>query len=221
MEQFLLRWVQTVYQTLGWPGLVALSALESVSVPMPSEVVMPLGGWLLVQARGLGVPGLMLAAFLGAFGHLLGSLFLYWVGAVWGRAVLLRWGRWVLLTRQDLDQAERWFAKYGEATVFFARLLPVVRSLVSFPAGVARMHLGKFCVYTLLGAFPWSLGLAWGGYLLGEHWERIRHLSRPFDIPVVVVLGVGVVWWLWRRIRQVRAEASHLDDAVGDDIKRA
>lgn len=216
VEHVLLQWVQSLYQALGWPGLVVMMAIESACIPLPSEIVMPLGGWLLVQAKGGGVPGLLLAGFLGALGNLLGSLAAYWVGAVWGRGAILRWGRWVLITRHDVERADRWFARYGEATVFFSRLLPVVRTFISFPAGVARMGLAKFCLYTFLGAFPWSLGLAWGGYLLGEHWERLRAAMRPFDIPILIAVGGAVVWWLWRRIRHLQAEASQGADPPRD-----
>lgn len=220
IEQALLQWVQAVYQALGWPGLVAMMAIESACIPLPSEVVMPLGGWLLVQAKGGGISGLLLAGFLGAAGNLLGSLLAYWVGAVWGRAAILRWGRWVLITAEDLERADRWFARYGEATVFFSRLLPVVRTFISFPAGVARMHLGRFCLYTFLGAFPWSLGLAWGGFLLGEHWERLRAAMRPFDIPILAAIVALVAWWLWRRINRIRTEASQPANPAADLTKR-
>ncbi|MFN3975118.1 MAG: DedA family protein [Dehalococcoidia bacterium] len=220
VEQVILQWVQAVYQALGWPGLVAMMAIESACIPLPSEVVMPLGGWLLVQAKGGGLGGLLLAGFLGALGNLLGSLLAYWAGAVWGRAAVLRWGKWVLITPHDVERADRWFTRYGEATVFFSRLLPVVRTFISLPAGVARMHLGKFCLYTFLGAFPWSLGLAWGGFLLGEHWERLRAAMRPFDIPILVAMVALGVWWLWRRFRHIRKEASQAAASSEDFAKQ-
>lgn len=184
-----------------WPGVVAMMAIESAAIPLPSEIIMPLAGWMLVKDRGLGEAWLLLAAFCGALGNLLGSLLAYYVGAWGGRPLVLRYGRYLLISRHDLDLADRWFARYGNWTVFASRLLPVVRTFISVPAGVARMPVLQFSVYTFAGSFPWSLGLAWAGFLLGENWERIRDWMRPADIPIAVVVLLLIGLYVYRHVR--------------------
>jgi membrane protein DedA with SNARE-associated domain len=181
-------------------------AIESACIPLPSEIIMPLAGWFLVDDRGLGAQWLLLAAFCGALGNLLGSLAAYGVGAWGGRPFLLRYGRYVLISRHEVEQAERWFARYGDRAVFISRVLPVVRTFISLPAGVARMNLRRFIILTFVGSFPWSLGLAWAGFLLGENWERIREWMRPADIPILIILAALVAWYIYRRVRTVLRE---------------
>ena len=206
IEQQLLEFVRQVYGTLGWPGVVALMAIESACIPLPSEIIMPLAGWMLIRDGGRDLSLLLLAGFAGALGNLLGSLVAYAVGASGGRTVLERYGKYILITRHDLDRADRWFARYGDAAIFFSRLLPVVRTFISFPAGVSRMNIWKFSLYTFLGAFPWSLGLAYGGYVLGEHWEQLRAVMRPFDIPIILAIVALVVWYVVRHVQRANAE---------------
>ena len=190
-----------------WPGVVAMMAIESAAIPLPSEIIMPLAGWMLVKDRGLSEPWLLLAAFCGALGNLLGSLLAYYVGAWGGRPLVLRYGRYLLISHHELDLADRWFDRYGNWTVFFSRLLPVVRTFISVPAGVARMPVWQFSIYSFAGSFPWSLGLAWAGFLLGENWEDIRDWMRPADIPILIVLGALVAWYVYRRVRAVFGQA--------------
>ena len=182
-------------------------AIESACIPLPSEIIMPLAGWFLVDARGLGVEWLLLAAFCGALGNLIGSLAAYAVGAWGGRPLLLRYGRYFLISRHEVEQAERWFARYGDRAVFISRMLPVIRTFISLPAGIARMNIWRFSILTFVGSFPWSLGLAWAGFLLGENWERIREWMRPADIPILIVLAALVAWYIYRRVRTVLREA--------------
>jgi membrane protein DedA with SNARE-associated domain len=182
-------------------------AIESACIPLPSEIIMPLAGWFLVDDRGLGVEWLLLAAFCGALGNLIGSLAAYAVGAWGGRPLLLRYGRYFLITRHEVEQAERWFARYGDRAVFISRVLPVIRTFISLPAGIARMNIWRFSILTFVGSFPWSLGLAWAGFLLGENWERIREWMRPADIPILIVLAALVAWYIYRRVRTILREA--------------
>jgi len=182
-------------------------AIESACIPLPSEIIMPLAGWFLVDDRGLGVEWLFLAAFCGALGNLIGSWVAYAVGAWGGRPLLLRYGRYFLITRHEVEQAERWFARYGDRAVFISRMLPVIRTFISLPAGIARMNLWRFSILTFVGSFPWSLGLAWSGFLLGENWERIREWMRPADIPILIVLAAVAAWYIYRRVRTVLREA--------------
>jgi membrane protein DedA with SNARE-associated domain len=182
-------------------------AIESACIPLPSEIIMPLAGWMLVADKGLGWEYVILVGFIGALGNLAGSGVAYWAGARFGRGFLERYGRYVLITREDISKTDRWFQKYGDITAFFSRLLPGIRTFVSLPAGIARMDLKRFFAFSFLGALPWSIGLAWGGYLLGQNWEEIREVMRPFDLPIIA-LGVGVViWFVWSRLRKIRAES--------------
>ena len=212
VEHQLLEFITQVYDLMGWPGVVLLMAIESASIPLPSELVMPLSGWILIQAKGLSPWYTIVAGFYGALGNLLGSLVAYWLGAWGGRPLLERYGRYILITHRDLEQADRWFARYGNWAVFLSRMLPVVRTFISLPAGVARMPLLRFSILTFLGSFPWSLGLAYGGYVLGDNWEALRRGMRPFDIPVLVAVVVLVGFYFYRRVRKLRLEATRLKE---------
>ena len=117
-----------------------------------------------------------------------------------------RYGKYVLVTRHEVDRAEEWFQKYGELAVFASRLLPVVRTFISIPAGIARMNIWKFSFYTFIGSYPWSLGLAYGGYKLGENWEDLRRVMRPFDFPIAGIIAVAVIWFIYHRIKAIRSE---------------
>lgn len=209
IEKVILDFIQGVYTAIGWPGVLALMALESALIPIPSEVIMPFAAWFLIADKGLGVEWVFLLAFVGAAGNLLGSLIAYWLGAVGGRPLLERYGRFILISQHDIDRADRWFARHGEGTVFFSRLMPVVRTFISLPAGIAKMGPMRFSIFTLLGAYPFCLALAFGGYKLGEHWERVREVMRPFDIPIIIVLVVLVAWYIWRHVKASRAAPQH------------
>ena len=200
MEQHRLNFIRSVYDAIGWPGVVLLMAIESACIPLPSELIMPFAGWFLVG--DLGAMGLVLAGFCGAVGNVIGSLIAYWVGAKGGRPFLKKYGKYLLISEHEIDTAERWFNKYGDSITFFSRLLPVIRTFISLPSGIARMNIWKFILYSFLGAFIWSTGLAYGGYVLGQNWEKIRDAMRPFDIPIVVIcllLIVIFIWWRWRK----------------------
>ena len=208
LEEFVLEFVTDVFDFMGWWGVVATMAIESAAIPLPSEVIMPLAGWKLILDKGLSAWFLLLAGFYGALGNLLGSLVAYYVGLKGGRPLLEKYGRYVLITRRDLERADRWFSERGELTVFITRLMPVVRTFISVPAGVSRMNIWRFSIYTFLGAFLWSLGLAYGGYLLGENWESMRAVMRPFDIPIIVAGLLAVAWYVRHKLREIRAEGA-------------
>ncbi len=185
----------------GYPGIVVAMALESACIPLPSEVIMPFAGFLAAQGRF----SLWGAAVAGAAGCALGSAAAYWVGARGGRAALLRYGRWVLVTPAELERADRFFARYGSAATFLARLLPVIRTFISLPAGVARMPFRPFLFYAFAGSLPWSYALAWAGFILGEHWEQVADLLRPLGGVILVGLVGLTGWFLWHRLRPQRA----------------
>ncbi|MEX0762103.1 MAG: DedA family protein [Dehalococcoidia bacterium] len=181
-------------------------SIESTAIPLPSEVIMPLAGWKLVLDHGLGLPWVFMAGLFGAVGSLLGSLAEYFLARAGGRPLIERYGHFFLITRKDLVRADHWFATRGELTIFIARMIPGVRGFISIPAGIARMNILKFSIYTFLGAFPWTFGLALGGYLLGENYDEIREVTKPFDIPIIIgALGL-VSWFVWRRIKEIREE---------------
>jgi len=193
-----------IYEAIEWPGVVFLMAIESACIPFPSEVIMPLAGWILIKERGHGLEYLLLAGFYGALGNTIGSLVAYYAGAWGGRPLLERYGRYVLITPREIETADRWFSKYGEITVLATRLMPVVRTFISLPAGIARMNVWRFTILTFIGAYPWSIALAWAGYALGENWERVGDYLRPVSIPIaIVVLALGV-YFVYRRIREIR-----------------
>jgi len=185
----LQHYITTSVGSSGYAAVFVLMALESACIPIPSEVTMPVGGFLASTGR----LDLWLVGLMGVAGNLAGSLVAYAVGATGGRSFVLRFGRYVRLRPHDLDRAERWFADHGEGAVFWSRLLPVVRTFISLPAGVGRMRLGRFSIYTVLGCLPWSYGLALGGYLLGKNWERLAGNVEAASIVIAVVVVAGIV----------------------------
>ena len=157
---------------------------------------MPLAGWMLVQARGLPAwQAILMGGLMGALGCTLGSMLSYWLGAWGGRPLIQRYGRWIMVHEEDLEQADHWFARWGDWAAFISRLLPIVRTFISFPAGVVKMNFPRFVVFTFAGSFIWCALLAWGGYIFGANWEELRAAMRPFDIPIAVVIlgGAGVL----------------------------
>ncbi|MCL5256251.1 MAG: DedA family protein [Chloroflexi bacterium] len=201
IEVQIVDFLRNLIQSVGWVGVVVAMAIESACIPLPSEVTMPLAGWMLVRDLGLGPWNLLWAGFYGAVGCTIGSAIAYWVGALGGRPLVERYGKYVLISTHHLETADRWFARWGQATAFFSRLLPVVRTFISFPAGVTRMNFPKFLLYSFLGSFPWSLGLAYAGYLTGEHWEDIRNAMRPFDLPIAAIIVLLIVFFIYRNLR--------------------
>jgi membrane protein DedA with SNARE-associated domain len=207
IETPILHFITNTYDAMSWPGVVALMAIESACIPLPSELIMPLAGWTLVKNNGLGWEWLILAGFFGAVGNTLGSLIAYYVGARGGRPLVTKYGKYILVSHHDLDLADRWFQRWGNITVFVSRLLPVVRTFISFPAGVSRMPIRRFTAYTFAGSFPWSLGLAAAGYALGKNWENIRNWMRPVEIPIVVIVAILIAWYVIRHVRRAWATA--------------
>lgn len=193
-----------VISSLGYGGIVLLMAIESACIPLPSEMTIPFSGYLVSR----GVFSLWGVALAGAVGCVLGSIVAYYVGAWGGRRLVERYGRYVLISRRDLDLADRWFARHGDITILVGRLLPVVRTFIAFPAGVARMPMGKFLLYTFIGSLIWCWGLAWIGERLGEHWDTLGVYFHRFDAAIVALVLAGGIWWVWRHLRQLREDSS-------------
>src|SRR2546427_5307095 len=182
---------------LGYAGIVLLMAIESACIPLPSEIIMPFAGYLVYRGE-LSLVGVAIA---GAVGCVVGSLAAYLVGARGGRPAIERWGRWVLLSPHELELADRWFARWGRQTVFWARLLPVVRTFIALPAGVARMELWPFIWLTFAGSLPWCWALAYAGLRLAENWQRVREKLHGLDLAVAALVVVALAWALWHPAR--------------------
>ncbi|HEY1502347.1 MAG TPA: DedA family protein [Acidobacteriaceae bacterium] len=184
----------------GYAGVALLMAIESACIPLPSEVIMPFAGYLVHTGR----LSLVWVATAGALGCNIGSAVAYWIGAYGGRPFIARWGRFVLLDQHDLDRAEHFFARYGGITVFVARLMPIIRTFIALPAGVAKMPKVRFHLYTFLGSWPWCFALAWAGMRLGQAWDsdpRFKAWFHRVHLGMELVLVAGIVWFVWTHWR--------------------
>ena len=184
--------IKSLIAKTGYGGVVVLMAIESACIPLPSELIMPFAGYLVFS----GTMKLLWVATAGALGCNLGSLVAYEIGCYGGRPLVERYGRWVLLGRRELDAADRFFARWGYLAVFVARLMPVIRTFIALPAGIARMPRLRFHVYTFLGSWPWCLGLAWLGMKLGENWRQLGKYFHRFDALILLALAIGVFWFI-------------------------
>lgn len=197
----ILAWLSSVViqiiESTGYAGIFILMALESANIPVPSEVIMPFSGYLVFMGKF----NLFWIVFWGAFGNLAGSLVSYYLGFYGGRRFIEKYGKFLFVTMHDLDLADRWFKKYGTLTIFATRVLPIVRTFISFPAGIARMNIWKFSIYTFAGAFIWSYFLAYTGVIMGENWTSLKIYFRKFDW--IIILGVIILggWWIYRHVK--------------------
>ena len=185
----------------GYLGIAGLMAIESACIPIPSEIIMPFSGYLASTGRF----NLLLAATAGAVGCNVGSSVAYAVGRYGGRPFIEKWGSYILIGRRDLDDADRFFARYGGVAVLAARLLPVIRTFIALPAGIARLPQLKFQIYTFVGSWPWCFALAYIGFKLGQKWDtdpRLHAILQRFDWLVLAAVAFGLVWFVWRHFRR-------------------
>lgn len=189
--------ITTSVGSWGYLGIFVLMTLESALVPIPSEVTMPVGGLLAAEGK----LSFIAVGVIGAVANLVGSLLAYWLGRAGGRSFLMKHGRRILISPHDIERADVWFERYGDSAVFFSRLLPVVRTFISLPAGVARVPLLRFSVLTLAGCLPWAFALAGAGYALGDNWEQILPYTEPVTYAVGGLIAVIVLIWIAKRIR--------------------
>ena len=189
----LFIFIKSVMAYMGYGGIVVLMAIESACIPLPSELIMPFAGYLVYEGR----ISLFWAATFGAVGCNLGSLIAYEIGYYGGRPLVEKYGRYVLLSRRELNWADWFFQRWGEAAVFVARMLPVIRTFIALPAGVARMPRGRFHIYTFLGSWPWCFALAYFGMKLGENWRTMGKYFHQFDAVIGVILVAGIAWFVW------------------------
>src|SRR5712691_11882839 len=203
--------------TTGLAGIVLAMAIESACIPLPREIVMPLAGVMVANGTILGGVNpwiaLLLVALAGAIGNLLGSVTAYGIGYRGGRPLMLKYGRYLLISQHDAEKADRFFQRWGSATAFFSRLLPVVRTYISFPAGIAKMPFAKFCIYTFLGSFPWCLFLAYIGTLIGGNLATLSPIFHTFDVVILIVLVVLIALYIRRHIRNDRKARANLASA--------
>lgn len=199
------EWVKTVISAGGYKGIVALLALNSSGIPIPSEVILPFSGYLVYQGRF----NLILVAIMGTIGCNIGSAIAYWIGAKGGRPLVERYGKWVLMSQHDLDRMSGFFDRYGSITILIGRMLPIVQTYVAFPAGIARMSRLRFHIYTTVGSLTWYFCLAWAGMKLGAAWDtdpRMHEWFHRFHLVVVGALAVGVVWFVWSHVIRARGQ---------------
>jgi len=202
----LFVFIKSVIGFTGYGGIAFLMAIESACIPLPSELIMPFAGYLVFE----GTMKLLWAATAGAIGCNLGSLVAYEIGCRGGRKLVEKYGAYILLSRRELDWADRFFARWGEAAVFVGRLLPVIRTFIALPAGIARMPRGRFHIYTFLGSWPWCFALAYFGMKLGENWRTMGKYFHQFDAIIGALLAAGIIWFVWshwqHRIRATETE---------------
>jgi membrane protein DedA with SNARE-associated domain len=192
-------WIMSVISTMGYGGIVLLMAIESACIPLPSEIIMPFAGFLVFK----GEMTLWWVAFAGAVGCVVGSIPAYYVGMFGGRPLAEKYGKYVLISKKDLDMADHWFDKHGDIIIFIARLLPAVRTFIAFPAGVAKMNMPKFIIYTFVGSLIWCWVLAYAGMKFGEHWVDLKVYFHQFHY---VIIGAGVIFLVWYVRRHFKNE---------------
>jgi membrane protein DedA with SNARE-associated domain len=202
MLEWLEHFITNVLGAYGYQAVFVLMLLESACIPIPSELTMVFGGFLVSR----GDLDFVAVALVGTVANLVGSWLAWWVGYVGGRPLITRWGKYVLLREHELDRAHAWFERHGEVAVFVSRLLPVVRTFISLPAGVARMGFWRFTLYTFLGCLPWCFALTWAGVLLGHNWETFLRYGRPITYTIAVACVALIGWWIWRRVRARRTQ---------------
>ena len=203
IDEIVIPFLQQLYGALGYLGVGLAMAIESAMIPLPSELILPFAGFMVSDPTQIepitGQPwNFWIVVIVATIGNTCGSLVAYAIGAWGGRPFLERYGRYLLIRDHEIEAADRFFEKYGAATVFFGRLLPIVRTFISFPAGVTRMPIGKFIVYSTAGALPWSIALVYAGMVLGANWVEIREALKPFDLLIAVGVGlvlIGLLWW--------------------------
>ena len=203
IDQIALPFLQSLYAAVGYIGVMIAMAIESAMIPLPSELILPFAGFMVSDPSQIepltgGPWSFWIVVVVATIGNTLGSLVAYAIGAWGGRPFLERYGRYMLIREHEIEAADHFFARYGSATVFIGRLLPIVRTFISFPAGVTRMPIGKFVLYSTAGALIWSTILVWAGMQLGASWAQIRDLLKPFDTVIlvaVILLFAGLLWW--------------------------
>ena len=190
-------WIMSVISSMGYGGIVLLMAIESACIPLPSEIIMPFAGYLVYKSELV----LWIVAFMGALGCVLGSIPAYYIGKTGGRNLTEKYGRFVLISKKDLKMADDWFKNYGEIIIFIGRLLPAVRTFIALPAGIARMNMTKFIIYTFLGSFIWCWTLAYIGMVFGEQWNTLKVYFHEFHYVIAAGAAIFIAWYIRRHFQ--------------------
>ena len=205
IDTIVIPFLTNLYGVVGYLGVFGAMVVESTLLPLPSELILPLAGFMVSDSSKIeplthGPWNFWVVVVIGTAANTSGSIFGYYLGAWLGRPFLDRWGRYLLIRKHEVDQAEAFFARWGSPTAFISRLLPGVRSVISFIAGVSHMPIGRFIVYSTLGAIPWTIALVYSGVVLGSNWIQIREMLRPFDTLILVLCVLAVVAFVWWRL---------------------
>jgi len=205
IDKIVIPFLASLYGAVGYVGVFLAMTIESAMIPLPSELILPFAGFLVSDPTAIepitGSPwNFWLAVIAATLGNTAGSLIAYGIGAWGGRPFLERYGKYILIRPHEIELAEHFFDRWGAPTAFFSRLLPIVRTFISFPAGVARMDLRKFVIYSTAGAFLWSILLVYAGTVLGSRWVDIRHALQPFDLLIAVAVVAAVLLFVWWRL---------------------
>ena len=200
--EIVTKFIIDLISFLGYPGVILAMAIESACIPLPSEVIMPFSGYLAYKGRF----DIIAVSVAGAVGCVLGSILAYWVGIKGGKPLILRYGRYILISPKEIELAERWARRYGDKAVLISRLMPVVRTFISLPAGMFGVGFPKFVLYTFIGSLPWCLALAYAGKALGENWHIVGGWIRKVDWLIAILILFGVVLFLWKRIGEIRSK---------------
>ena len=193
----LTQFITSTINALGYTGVAVLMGIESAAIPLPSEIIMPFAGFLASEGR-FSLLGLATA---GGIGSMVGSILTYWLGMYGGRPLVERYGKYIFISSHDLDIADNFFKRFGVWSVFIGRILPVVRTFISVPAGIARVNFLWFCITSFIGSFLWSLLLGYFGLRLGPEWQRLHEQGRVFDYIIVGLILIGAVWWIRRHFK--------------------
>lgn len=204
MFSFLGELIKAWYTHLGYGGIVLAMALDSCLLPLPSEIVLPLAGAFTTASFAPSGPHFTLlgVTVAGAAGCVIGSLIAYAIGAFGGRPFIARYGKYLMISQQDFERVDRWFRKHGNSIILVSRILPVIRAYISLPAGIARMPLGQFMLFTFLGSLPWCFALAYIGQQLGKHYDQLATAFRGFDVVLLVALVGLIGWYIARHVKQ-------------------
>lgn len=213
LEDSLITFLQTFYHDVGWLGVVIMMTIESMMIPLPSEIIMPLAGWLLVANAGGGLPLLIFAGLMGALGCLIGSTIAYGIGIAGGRPLVVNYGKYVLINAYHLEISERWLAKWGGWAAFISRLLPVIRTFISLPMGVVRSPFIPFAILSFIGSFIWSFALAWLGDVLGPKFDEVRSSISWLDYPIIAIILLLIAWFVYSSLKKNRQLANQTDSS--------
>ncbi len=197
LVELLAGFVTNIISQIGYIGVFILMVLESALIPIPSEIIMPFSGFLVATGKFNAL--YMLVA--GTLGNLVGSIITYYLGMGIGRSLVLKYGKYVFIDEGHLNLADKWFQKFGDKIIFVSRNLPAVRTYISFPAGISKMNIFKFSMFTLIGSLPWNFALLYAGILLGKNWNFILKYTTILDVVVIISVMIFIVWWLRKRIK--------------------